>query len=332
VGGEVRYYSVEEAARVLRLTPKRVLEMLEAGEIEGVSAPGEASGGWRIPIHGDVSVPPPPATAVPSEPPTGHSEARDLPDEPGEPRLPPAVTEEPRQLAETSRGEDAAAESEPTSVSGWVSTQQAARALGISARTVRWHIERGNLEAKPEGEGVERTWRVSVDSPQAFMASRQAAASSPRGNRVSDIAADMAAESHGSAIRELADRLVEEARRAEAARVRLELSEQAQSTLEAELAEERRRREEAEKERDVARRALAALEEAREEPAVEPIGASRSAAVGPEEVSTAEAAAGALRPPASRQEATAAGLDSDTAGVGPPRRGLPRWWPRWRRS
>jgi hypothetical protein len=60
---------------------------------------------------------------------------------------------------------------------------------------------------------------------------------------------DNAAESPGSAIRELADRLVAEARRAQAARVRLELSERAQSTLEAELAEERRRREVAERER-----------------------------------------------------------------------------------
>jgi excisionase family DNA binding protein len=155
VAGEVRYYSVDEAARVLRLTPERILEMLEAGELDGIPT-GEAT--WRIPIHGDVDVSPPPATAVPAEPPSGHSEARDLPDEPGEPRLPPAVSDEPRQLTEVSRGEGAATESEPTSISGWVSTQQVARALGISARTVRWHIERGNLEAKPEGEGVEHTW------------------------------------------------------------------------------------------------------------------------------------------------------------------------------
>jgi excisionase family DNA binding protein len=57
VGGEVRYYSVEEAARVLRLTPERVLEMIEVGEIEGIPASGPE--GWRIPIHGDASVPPP---------------------------------------------------------------------------------------------------------------------------------------------------------------------------------------------------------------------------------------------------------------------------------
>src|SRR5215204_7308071 len=92
--------------------------MLEAGEIEGIPTAGAGEANWRIPIHGDVSVPPPPVTAVPTEAPAGHSEARDLPDEPGEPGLPPAVTEEPRQLTEVSRGEDAAAESEPTSASG----------------------------------------------------------------------------------------------------------------------------------------------------------------------------------------------------------------------
>ena len=31
MGGKVRYYSVEEAARVLRLIPERAREMLEAG-------------------------------------------------------------------------------------------------------------------------------------------------------------------------------------------------------------------------------------------------------------------------------------------------------------
>jgi hypothetical protein len=327
VGGEVRYYSVEEAARVLRLTPERVLEMLEAGEIEGVpssaAGPGEASGGWRIPIHGDVSVPPPPVTAVPTEAPTGHSAARDLPDESGEPKLPPVVTEEPRQLAEVSRGEDAASESELTSVSGWVSTQQAARALGISARTVRWHIERGNLEAKPEGEGVERTWRVSVDSLHAYRDSRQAAAPPPRGNRVSDIGADIAAESPGSAIRELADRLVEEARRAEAARVRLELSERAQSTLEAELAEERRRREVAEREREEVQRERDELRRRLEAP--KPPEAPRELGT----PTSGDRPLGEVVPRA--PETPAHGFGTDAAGGGPQRQASPRWWRRWRR-
>jgi hypothetical protein len=65
--------------------------------------------------------------------------------------------------------------------SGWVTTKQAARSLGISPRTVRWHIEQGNVEAKPQGEGVQRTWLVSIDSLQAFRHARQLATNGRRG-------------------------------------------------------------------------------------------------------------------------------------------------------
>jgi hypothetical protein len=59
---------------------------------------------------------------------------------------------------------------------------------------------------------------------------------------------------------------VEEASRASEFRVRLEISEKAESTLREELAEERRRREEAERERDDLRRELYALREPRQSP------------------------------------------------------------------
>jgi hypothetical protein len=134
--------------------------------------------------------------------------------------------------------------------SGWVSTKQAAKSLGVSPRTVRWHIEQGNLVAKTEGEGVRRSWLVSIDSLQAFRATRQSAGEGPRGDRASGEGAEIAAESLGDPIRELANRLAEEAARAAECRVRLELTEQAQSSLEEELAAERLRREQAERERD----------------------------------------------------------------------------------
>ena len=98
--------------------------------------------------------------------------------------------------------------------SGWVGTQQAARSLGVSPRTVRWHIEHGNLVAKPEGEGVRRTWLVSIDSLQAFRDARQSAGNLPRTDRAAVEDANIAAESLGNPIRELADRLAEEAARA----------------------------------------------------------------------------------------------------------------------
>jgi hypothetical protein len=177
-----------------------------------------------------------------------------------------------------------ASDREATADAGWVTTQVAARSLDISPRTVRWHIEQGHIEAKPEGEGVRRSWLVSIDSLQAFRDARQRQRQSPGGYREEQQSADIAAQPPGNPIRELADRLVEEAARASEFRVRLELSERAQSTLEEQLAEERarremaestlregmaeeqRRREQAERERDDLRRELYALREPRESP------------------------------------------------------------------
>ena len=150
--------------------------------------------------------------------------------------------------------------------SGWVGTQQAARSLGVSPRTVRWHIEHGNLVAKPEGEGVRRTWLVSIDSLQAFRDARQSAGNLPRTDRAAVRDAHIAAEGFGNPIRELADRLAEEAARAAEYRVRLELTEQAQTSLEEELATERHRREEAERERDELREELRQRVEVPSEP------------------------------------------------------------------
>jgi hypothetical protein len=59
---------------------------------------------------------------------------------------------------------------------------------------------------------------------------------------------------------------VKEAAKASEFRVRLELSERAESTLREELAEERRRREEAEREREDLRQELATVRESRESP------------------------------------------------------------------
>jgi predicted ArsR family transcriptional regulator len=155
---------------------------------------------------------------------------------------------------------------EVSAQSGWVTTKQAARSLGISPRTVRWHIEQGNIVAEPQGEGVQRTWLVSIDSLQSFRNARQDATELPGSNRTDAKHAAIAADTSGSPIRELADRLAEEAARAAEYRVRLELTEQAQSTLEGEFATERKRREEAERERDELRRELEALQEARVSP------------------------------------------------------------------
>ncbi len=45
------FYTVDEAAKILKLTPGRIRQMLRGGELEGT--PPEESGkrGWKIPMH-----------------------------------------------------------------------------------------------------------------------------------------------------------------------------------------------------------------------------------------------------------------------------------------
>jgi hypothetical protein len=38
------FYSVDEAARILKLTPGRIRQMLRAGELEGIISPEDSGG------------------------------------------------------------------------------------------------------------------------------------------------------------------------------------------------------------------------------------------------------------------------------------------------
>ena len=154
--------------------------------------------------------------------------------------------------------------------SGWTTTKQAAKVLGVSRRSVQGYVRRGLLEAEEEGEGVNKRFSVSIDSLNALREQRTGeavaadgfAGDSPEWGEAANIAANS-----GEGLRHVVDRL--EARTAEATelRVRLEITEKAESTLRDELDEERRRREAAEREREDLRRELQALTEARESPA-----------------------------------------------------------------
>jgi len=153
--------------------------------------------------------------------------------------------------------------------SGWTTTKQAAKVLGVSRRSVQGYVRRGLLEAEEEGEGVNKRFSVSIDSLNALREQRTGeavaadgfAGDSPKWGEAANIAANA-----GEGLRHVVDRL--EARTAEATelRVRLEITEKAESTLRDELDEERRRREAAEREREDLRRELRALTEAREPP------------------------------------------------------------------
>ncbi len=180
---------------------------------------------------------------------------------------------------------------EDSSGSGWTTTKQAAKVLGVSRRSVQAYVRRGLLEAREEGEGVAKTFYVSIDSLNALRnrrigeagSSGNFAEGSPQDAQTANLA-----DNPGEALRHAIDRL--EARTVEATelRVRLELTEQAQSSLEDQLAQERRRREEAERERDELRQRLEALSEPRDEPETD---AETSGCDAPEEPTDAQEAA-----------------------------------------
>jgi hypothetical protein len=270
----VTTYTIDEAAEILGETPGRVKEMLNTGELEGIRPAATVSGEWKVFLP--TSAGEDRGQEAPAEQEAEAAQEEDQDKAPAADEGAEDFVEPPHSIAEAvetfaenvdlSRGDNAVRSRSTAASSGEVGTQQAARALGISPRTVRWHIEQGNLEARPEGEGVNRTWLVSIASLEAFRSERQAAGDVPRGRRAPAEGVEIAPASSGEAIRVLAERLEEAAARAAEYRVRLELTAQAESTLRAELEETRRRRDEVERERDELRRELDALRERRESP------------------------------------------------------------------
>ena len=140
--------------------------------------------------------------------------------------------------------------------SSWVSTRVAARTLRVTPRTIRMYIEQGKLEAKTYGEGVRKTWHVSIDSLNALRDTRTTSGEFPRDMR------EVTEEENipGNLFRELAARLELKAAEAAELRTRLEITERAESTL-----REKRQRllEDLEQERRRAQEALEKVEESR---------------------------------------------------------------------
>jgi chromosome segregation ATPase len=137
--------------------------------------------------------------------------------------------------------------------SGWVNTDVAAESLGVSARSVRNYILNGNLAARKEKEGISERYVVSVDSLYALRDQRKQEgkqqARRRRASRQSEGTAEGAAEVvRKTAVDMLRDTLTSlEMHMAQNAdlRVRLELTERAESTLREELKRERQERLEA---------------------------------------------------------------------------------------
>jgi chromosome segregation ATPase len=120
---------------------------------------------------------------------------------------------------------------------GWVTTRQAARALGVIPRQVRNYIAAGDLEGNKEGIGTNERWLISISSLEALRQKRQSEGKMP-GKYHEDAAQGEeprhTAEVNAELIRELAAKLEDAQYELGRAEARLELTSQTESTLRAE--------------------------------------------------------------------------------------------------
>jgi hypothetical protein len=158
--------------------------------------------------------------------------------------------------------------------SGWVNTDVAAEALGVSSRSVRNYILNGALVARKEKEGINERYVVSVDSLYALRDRRKQQGKLQRNFRESSRRPEHPPESTTEVVRETAADMLREtlaslethiAQNAEL-RARLELTEKAESTLRAELERGReQRRADVERERSERLRAQERAEQLEQE-------------------------------------------------------------------
>ncbi len=139
--------------------------------------------------------------------------------------------------------------------SGWVNTDVAAEALGVSSRSVRNYILNGDLVARKEKEGINERYVVSVDSLYALrdqrkqegkLQARRRRASS-QSEATGEGAAEMVRKTAVDMLRETLTSLEMHMAQNSELRVRLELTERAESTLREELERERQERLEAQR-------------------------------------------------------------------------------------
>ena len=132
--------------------------------------------------------------------------------------------------------------------SGWVNTDVAAGALGVTARTVRNLITTGELSAHKEVEGINERYLVSVESLYNLRDRRKSQGKFPGKVRLRSAHPETPGEATAEAVRGTAVDMLREtlaslethiAQNAEL-RARLELTEKAESTLREELERERR--------------------------------------------------------------------------------------------
>ena len=137
--------------------------------------------------------------------------------------------------------------------SGWVNTDIAAEALGVSSRSVRNYILDGALVARKEKEGINERYVVSVDSLHALRDQRKQEGKLQTRRRRASRQSEATEEGAAEVVRKTAVDMLREtltslemhmAQNADL-RVRLELTKRAESTLREELERERQERVEA---------------------------------------------------------------------------------------
>ncbi len=145
---------------------------------------------------------------------------------------------------------------------GWVSTDVAARALGVSPRTVRRMLEREELRGMLEKEGIGKAWLVDITSVQRLRDERPTTGrdrqESPVVTGRTDYTADV--------VRDLAGDLADARYQLGRAESRLELTAQTESTLREALERERERADRLEAELRESRRSQLAPGTPRDEP------------------------------------------------------------------
>lgn len=157
--------------------------------------------------------------------------------------------------AGTDIGDETARVSAEPGANGWSTTTQAARALGVSSRTIRRYVETGDLIAcRRPGQGSQSTLEIDIDSLQQIRMRRmtEGHAPIPTGDRDEDAEADKDArvadgrDTLADMIERLSRSYADARADAASAQARLELTERAESSLREEVAKERRRADEAE--------------------------------------------------------------------------------------
>jgi excisionase family DNA binding protein len=240
---EADTFTPGEVARALGLTEFTVLSLLTSGQLEGHQ---DEQARWWIPASAiDDAImrrsastdaqPDPSLEETTAMPPVSPTDSADTPatDTPS--------SEETNQVEPDAEVGAAPAQWTPptdddgqsTSESGWTTTDQAARSLGVSPRTVRRFIDRGELEGRKVTEGIVEAWEVSIDSLYALRDKRisegQARRNIPRKSTEIRGVADTT-----DYIRDLTDRLLRLSSEAAELRTRLELTFKAESTLQEE--------------------------------------------------------------------------------------------------